>query len=496
MKGTKKEKILIVDDDLEYLASLKNAMEWDFVVETAASPEDAKILLAQKPNLVLLDIRLQDSDPMNRDGIELLKFIRDQNPDIAVVMMTAYGDVDTAVEAMKLGASDFIQKTRADVRELKKIVAHVLDHSKLLRRVQELQENLNLLEPLELVGDDPKIAEIKSLIKAIAKDGEATVLIRGETGTGKELVARSIYSEGTRNEGPFVPVSIGALSKGVIESELFGHEKGAFTGADRRKIGYIERANQGVLFLDEIGELDPEIQLKLLRFLDGKAFTRVGGVNETKVDLQVIAATNKNLEKEVEEGRFRKDLYFRLKTFQIFLPALSDRPVDIPKLALHFLSYFNLQGRTSLRLISSEALHRLQKYDWPGNVRELKSCIERSIIYAAQNGHDRIEMEDLPLEVYQTGLNPRKEVKIKIKVNIEEEKARLELMYIEEAIRASRGRKTEAWKLLGYNDRFSLRRRVLSIAEKFDELIDQFPYLRNIYLHQRGKDGENTIPDS
>ena len=477
-------KILIVDDDPDYLRSLSSVLKRDFSVMTASSLKEAGKRLRQGLHLVLLDIRLDEADPANRDGIELLKRIKEERPDLPVVMMTAYGDIDLAVEAMKLGAADFLQKAKVDVREFRKTIQNVLEKSKLQRRLSELEEDLHRLEPWEIVGDSPELSEIKRLIDMIAEDGQTTVLIRGGTGTGKELVARAIHDRGVRKDGPFVPVSISSLSKTVVESELFGHERGAFTGADRRKIGYIEKADGGVLFLDEIGELDPEIQRKLLRFLDHKTFTRMGSTDEITVDFQLLAATNRDLEKAVEDGAFREDLYYRLKTIQIFLPALSERMEDIPKLAYHFLELFRTQGRTAIVEISDSAMGLLKRYIWPGNIRELRSSIERAIIYADHNGHSHITLDNLPYEIRASTSGPPRTWSVEVPeggIHITEELARLELAYIEKALKIAGGKKTEAWRLLGYNDRFAMRRRIESMMDKFPLLLNAFPYVREKY---------------
>lgn len=488
--SNKKKKVLIVDDQQDYLQSLASVLGTEFEIQTASSLAEFKRLRLDELSLVLLDIRLDDSDPSNREGMDVLKLLRRDFPDLPVVMMTAYGDVDIAVEAMKLGAADFIQKTKVDVHEIRKVIHSNLERFRLKRKISELKEELQRLEPGEIVGSSPNIEEIKRLVDMVARDGHATVLLRGPTGTGKELVARAIHSRGIRKEGPFVAVSIAALGKNVVESELFGHEKGAFTGADRRKIGYIEKADGGILFLDEIGELDPEVQVKLLRFLENKTFQRMGSTEEIKVDLQLIAATNQDLETAVREKRFREDLYFRLKTIQIFLPTLAERTEDIPQLAVYFLSLYRSQGRTKISTISDEAMHFFQTYSWPGNVRELKSCIERAIIYAEYNTHDQILPDDLPLEVRHGKSEGSRGLSIEIPesgVRIDEELARVELAYVEKALRMVGGKKTEAWKVLGYNDRYAMRRRIKRIVEDNRKVLEEFPLLQRLY----GSDKKN-----
>lgn len=477
-------KILIVDDDLEFLASLARTLKDEFLVLKASSINAAQKHLAEDIALALLDIRMKDDDINNREGIELLKFIKSAYPKIPVIMMTAYGDIDIAVESMKLGAADFIQKGKIDIREYRKVIKNVLEKSLLAKKIDILEEELGKTEPSEIVGNDPVIVEIKKTIEMVAKDGDLTVLIQGETGTGKELVARAIHKSGRRREGPFIAVSLSALSKTLIESELFGHEKGAFTGADKRKIGYIEKADGGVLFLDEIGDLDLDVQIKLLRFLENKTFCRVGGTEEIKVDVQVVAATNKDLEEAIKSGKFRDDLYYRLKQMPIFLPPLKKRKEDIPVLANYFLTFYRKLGKTKCESISQEALDYLKNYHWPGNVRELRSCIERALIYANYHNHKEILSEDLPLELRTKSASLNNKLNIDIPeegININEEMAKLELTYIEEALKKTTGKKTEAWKLLNYNDRFALRRRVKTILRSFPHLIDKFPYIKAKY---------------
>lgn len=478
-----KSKILIVDDDLEYLESLANILRRDFSIIKSSSSKEAKKLLLSNPDLVLLDIRLNSTDINNREGIDILKFIKQEMLTTPVVMMTAHGDIDIAVEAMKLGAIDFIQKTKVNIIEFTKKIQNVLEMTGLERKVSVLEENLHRLESWEIVGSDPKILEIKRLVNMIGRDGQITALIQGETGTGKELMARAIHESGIRNKGPFVPVTISALSPTVIESELFGHEKGAFTGADKRKIGYIEKADKGILFLDEIGELNPEIQIKLLRFLDNKTFSRVGSTNEIEVDLQLITATNKDLDKAVKDGDLRADFYYRLKNIQILLPTLTERAEDIPELAYNFLGFFRAQGRTKIEKISDAAILILKQYDWPGNVRELKNCIERAVIFAERNGHSQIMPEDLSYEIQSNPYNTRDWATELPKegIDIEQELAKVELTYIEKALKMVDGKKTEAWKLLNYNDRFAMRRRVEVIAGRFPNLLLDFPYIKKMY---------------
>ena len=466
-------KILIVDDDKEYLESLKRVLHGDFEIFTASSMGEVRELNLNRFDLVMLDIRLNHEDMQNTEGIDLLKAIKVERPYLPVMMMTAYGDVDIAVETMKLGASDFVQKGRVDIREFTKIITKTLERAGLEKKVEFLERELNKYEPGEIIGEDPEINRIRNMIDIVAEDAHVSVLIRGETGTGKELVARAIYSRGRRKEQPFIPVSLSSLNKQTIGSDLFGHEKGAFTDAKEKRIGLIEEANRGILFLDEIGDLDSDIQSKLLRVLEEREFTRLGGNKPLRVDIQLIAATNKDLEKAVTDGTFRKDLYFRLKGVEIPLPPLAMHKDDIPSLASHFLSLLRKQGRTDISEIVDEAMAALKSYSWPGNVRELKQAVERAALFADHDNHKKIIPSDLPYEIHtgKTEAIERYDAQIpEFGVNLGEKLAKLELAYIREALKKCGGKKTNAWKLLGYNDRFALRRRMDSIKKKYPHL--------------------------
>jgi DNA-binding NtrC family response regulator len=477
-------RLLIVDDNKNYAESLRRALQKEFSVASAIDKEEAHRALHSGSDVILLDIRLNDMDETNREGLELLREFRTQCPDVPVVMMTAYGDVGLAVQAMKEGASDFLQKP-IDLAKLRATLSNALDRARLEERISSLQQDYARIEPGELVGQNPLVAEVRNLTQMVAQDGYVTVLIRGETGTGKELVARAIHRVGWRSKEPFVPMATASLSPSLIESELFGHEAGAFTGAKGRRIGFIEKAKRGVLFLDEIGDLPAEGQLKLLRFLEEKKFSRVGSSEEIEIDAQILAATNRNLEEAVGSGYIREDLYFRLKSVQIFLPPLRERRDDIPILADHFLRLFREQGRTRITEIKPEAAEALTQYRWPGNVRELKAALERAIIYANYNGHQWIQKGDLPLEILSAS-DRDNHVAYRAHIagngiDLAKEMARLELSYIEEALHSTEERKTEAWRLLGLNDRFALRRRTKALLSKYPSIAQQFPTVCRLY---------------
>lgn len=480
--------ILFVDDNSDFLASTSRGLSKYFNVITASDIPSAQKRALEKINAVLLDIRLDDSVKENRDGLELLSWFKDEFPQISVVMMTSIDEVDVAVEAMKLGASDYIVKSRLHIRELVKSINNAVEKSQLKRKIHSLERRLERLESQELIGESLKMLAIKRVIDAVAADGKIAVLIRGETGTGKELVALAIHDRGIRKDGPFVAVSLSDFPKEILSSELFGREKGAFTDAKERRIGYVEEADGGVLFLDEIGELTPDVQVTLLRVLETHKVTRLGSTTPIPVDFQLVAATNLNLEQAVTEGKIRKDFYFRLKHFVIHLPPLAERKEEIPLLANHFLQRLNRQGRTTIQQISPEALEYLIAYDWPGNVRELEHCIESAIVKATKIYKDDVILPShLPDEVRarkQLFGDHQEELSVEIPdegIDIDEKLARMELAYIEEALKQTDGKKTDAWKLLGYNDRYKIKKRVDSILRRFPELSEQFYLIKKKY---------------
>jgi DNA-binding NtrC family response regulator len=477
--------ILLVDDDVKFCESLKRALKEEFNVQVALNGEEARKLI-WSADLAIIDVRLNPDSIEGKEGLELLKEFHSERPSLPIVMITAYGDISTAVEAMKLGAVDFLTKP-LDLTKLKVVIKNSIKTFTLQTRVKSLEDELTRIEPIELVGEDRRIKEIRELIEHVSKDGYVTVLITGETGTGKELVARLIHKRGWRAEREFVPLSLASLSPTLIERELFGHEKGAFTDAKDSKPGFIERANRGILFLDDINLAPLDVQSKLLRFLEERAFCRLGSTKPIKVDVQVIVATNQNLQELVKEGKFRQDLYYRINTVEINLPPLREHPQDIPLLSEHFLRVIQRQGRTDVEKISDEAINTLMKYSWPGNVRELRNCIERALLFAKFKGHKIIEIDDLPSEVREYDKSWGKESYLTIGdgVDVDEEKAKLELAFIQSALKEAEGKKTKAWKLLGLKNRFSLRRRVLSIAKKYPHLIKEYPLIERLFYKNK-----------
>jgi DNA-binding NtrC family response regulator len=371
-----KGRILIVDDELVVRDSLgKWFTSEGYTARPVASGREALETIGQMDfDIALLDIKMP-----GMDGMELQARLREADPDLLVVIMTGYASVDTAVQALKRGAYDYITKP-VDPDELSHLVEKALEHRRTHREVVRLRENLSEASPgTELIGKSPAIRKVVELIEMVAPT-EATVLITGESGTGKEVVARAIHAAGPRRYMPMVTIHCGALTETLLESELFGHEKGAFTGAQYRKKGKFEVADGGTVFLDEISDISLKTQTDLLRVLQEKEIVRVGGNQQIKVDFRAIAATNKNLETLVKSGSFRPDLYYRLHVFCIDLPPLRDRREDIPLLVNHFLNKFCMATSRPVPQISAEALEVLMRYDWPGNVRELENAVERALV--------------------------------------------------------------------------------------------------------------------
>lgn len=368
--------VLIVDDKQNIRMILKEILEASgYKVTDASNAKKAlELVSTDSPDIVLTDLKMD-----GMDGIELTKKIKEIDPDIPVILITAYGSISSAVEAIKSGGYDYLTKP-IDYDLLKIKVMRALDEKKRKIENKVLKRNLEEKWSMDTItGKSQPMLRLFSLIKTVAPT-ESSVLIEGECGTGKELIARSIFINSKRNKNPFVVVDCSVIPAGILESELFGYEKGAFTGAETRKRGRIETANTGTLFLDEIGELSPELQAKLLRVIQEKQIVRVGGLAHIDVDFRLIAATNKNLREEVDAGRFRSDLYYRLNVIKIKAPPLRERREDIPLLASEFVSKFAEKNRIKEKTIPPSLMSVFISYDWPGNVRELENCIERLMV--------------------------------------------------------------------------------------------------------------------
>lgn len=368
-------KLLIVDDDRSLREGLAARFEsHGHTVETAASGKDGLEAARREPDVMLLDLQMPDGD-----GLSVLHGLRDRDQGTAVIVLTAYGTVEKAVEAMRAGAYDFLLKP-FETAVLEKSVERALEREALRRENRALRADSEARHSGFIGGSDCVDGLLATARKAAGSN--ATILLRGESGTGKEVLAREIHRWSERAAGPFVAVNCSALSEGLLESELFGHEKGAFTGANHQHRGKIEMAHGGTLFLDEIGDVSEAFQTRLLRVLEERSFERVGGSKTLEVDVRVLAATHRNLEERIQEGSFREDLYYRLQVIPLVLPALRDRKADIRELALHFLAEFAGEaGRPPLSL-GADALTALEGHDWPGNVRELRNVIERAVVLA------------------------------------------------------------------------------------------------------------------
>ena len=384
-------KLLVVDDEKNTREALRRAFEDAFEVFVAANLESSKNLIKSEPmDVVLTDLRLG-----NESGLEVLKLCQRQNPPPPCVVMTAYGSVESAVEGMRQGAYDYVTKPLD------------LDHAQLLlqravRTVRVEQENLELKAQLErsfgldrILGKSVAIEKVLDRVRQVA-DSKASVLLEGESGTGKELVARALHGLSSRKGGPFVAVHCAALSPQLLESELFGHEKGSFTGATEKRIGRFEQAQGGTIFLDEIGEIDAATQVKLLRVLGERTMERVGGNRLLDVDVRLITATHRSLDRLVQEGKFREDLYFRIRVVQIQIPPLRDRPEDIPILAESFRKEYSLENGKEDLSFSPSSIRLMMDYRWPGNVRELRTAVEHGVVLAKGRA---IEPDDLPNSV-------------------------------------------------------------------------------------------------
>ena len=390
-----KGRILIVDDELVVRDSLQKWFDSEgYDAGAVSSGREALFAVQQKQyDLALLDIKMP-----GMDGMELQKKLREVDSDLTVVIMTGYASVETAVEALKMGAYDYITKP-IDPDELVHLVSNALGHKRYKRELERLRDNLQEIYPdTKLIGNSPAIRRVLELVEMVAAT-DTTVLIFGESGTGKELVARAIHAASPRRNMPMVVIHCGALTETLLESELFGHERGAFTGAQYRKKGKFEVADGGSVFLDEISDISLKTQTDLLRVLQEKEIQRVGGSQTVKVDFRCIAATNKNLEDLVKAGTFRPDLYYRLKVFAIDLPPLRERREDIPLLADHFLKKFATAMNKPLPTLAPQAIDLLLAHDWPGNVRELENAVERAMVIGRG---PEIQPADFPFQLQPT----------------------------------------------------------------------------------------------
>ena len=435
-------KILVVDDEVQIREMLRNNLTQmgGFPVEVAAGGVEA----LEKIEKDVFDLVLTDLKMPEMGGMDLLKALKATRPEIMVIIMTAFGSIETAVEAMRTGADDYITKP-IDFNELLIHLSKAQKESLLLRENRFLRmEVRKKFEYSSIVGKSRKILEVFSLIEKVAPSS-STVILYGGSGTGKELVAKAIHYHGPRAHKPFIPFNCGAIPESLVESELFGHTKGAFTGAIQAKRGLFEEADGGTIFLDEISTLPPSAQVKLLRVLQEREVMRVGSTDRTKIDVRVIAATNENLEANMKLGKFREDLFYRLQVFPIVLPDLKDRSEDIPLLAYHFLDIYTKVTQKPLKGISKDAMNFLLEYHWPGNVRELENVIERAVIMADQ---EYLTPQDLPDYLREEFTNLIKRG-VKARKSLEEIKEE----YISQILQETGGNKRVAAEILRVNPR-------------------------------------------
>jgi len=385
-------RLLLIDDEEDVRYSIKRIFDSPEVeLATAASGEEGlKVIPKFKPDLVLMDVRMA-----GMNGLETLRRIRANDPKLLVILMTAYGTTQTAIEAMKLGAYDYLLKP-FDIQKLKDIVGNALKAARDMKQIVSYEPLLESEDyELGIVGRSEPMQQVFKLIGQVAAS-DATALITGESGTGKELVARAIYHHSHRDEQPFLAVNCAAIPEQLLESELFGHEKGSFTGATNQRVGKFEQCNKGTIFLDEIGDMTPPTQTKILRVLQSGTFERVGGNSPIQVDVRVIAATNKPLEAAVAARQFREDLFYRLNVVRIHIPPLRDRREDIPLLVNYFLKKFGREQQRAPKSIAASVIRVLEKYHWPGNIRELENAIRRAHVMAKSGA---ILLGDLPPEI-------------------------------------------------------------------------------------------------
>jgi two-component system, NtrC family, response regulator AtoC len=442
--------ILVVDDEELIRWSLRERLKKDgYQVQEAGTGREALDRFAEGVDLVLLDYRLPDTD-----GLSVLREMKRQDPEVLVVLLTSFVSVETAVEAMKLGAYHFANKP-FNIDDVASIVERALETTRLRREVKQLRENEARPYTLRaIVGESGAMDALRQMVAKVAASPASTVLLTGESGTGKDLVAKTIHYSSTRAARPFMNITCSALPEQLLESELFGHERGAFTDARMQKRGLLESAEGGTVFLDEIGEMVPGLQAKLLRFLEEKSFKRVGGASDIRVDVRVVAATNRNLEEQVARGSFRSDLYYRLNVLPIRLPALREHPEDVPALVAFFVDTFNREFKKRITGLSAAASNLLEHYSWPGNVRELRNVVERAMLLTEGQ---RLEAHDFGALAPNPGTGDPFELPA-AGVNLED----LERSLVVQALKRSGGNQTRAAALLGLN-RDQIRYRI----EKF-----------------------------
>jgi DNA-binding NtrC family response regulator len=456
--------VLIVDDEVGTRESIKMILKHDYEVFLAKDAEEAFLQIKEySPDVVLLDIILPDID-----GLKVLEKIKESDPDVIVIMITATKTIKTAVEAMKLGAYDYVTKP-FDIDELRLIISRSLSTQALEKEVKYLRKEIDKSFGFgNIIGKSKTMENIFKVVRQIA-DSKSTVLIMGESGTGKELISRAIHYNSNRKNFPFVTINCAAIPETLIESELFGHERGAFTNAIEKKLGRFEIAHHGTLFLDEIGELSASTQAKILRFLEEKEFNRVGGSKTIKVDVRLITATNRDLTQLLKNGEFREDLYYRINVVPIVIPPLRERKEDIHQLLEHFIKKFNAENNKNVKGVSKEGLELMMNYDWPGNVRELENLIERVI---ALTFNEYIQPNELPFSLINIPkINGLKESVLNGKVSFVEAEEEFEKGIILDALKRANYVQSHAAEMLGISRRI-LKYKIDKLGINQDRLKD------------------------
>jgi len=438
-----KNKILIIEDEKLVRWSLKEQLIKSSysVLEAEDGQSGQESFTQHSPDLVLLDIKLPDAN-----GLDLLKVFHKENSEIPIIIMTGHGNVEMAIDAMKRGAVNYIDKP-FNIEELKIKIEQALKQYSLSREIKYLRQKSGQVTGFDhIIANSKSMKNVLNLLSKVCYGPSTTILLQGESGTGKDVIARSLHANSLRSHKAFMNITCSALQDQLLESELFGHEKGAFTDAHSQKKGMFEMAHGGAVFLDEIGEVSLGFQAKLLRFLEEKSFKRVGGTEDIQVDVQIIAATNKDLVKEVEEGRFREDLFYRLNVLTITLPPLRERMDDVLPMAQHFIVMFNKEFKRNVLGLSDEAVKVLTDHHWPGNVRELKNCIERAMIFCEEGN---IELEHISFSGRLPNSRQKNEISIpSAGLDFEQD---VEQSYIITALKMVNGNHTKAADLLGMN---------------------------------------------
>jgi two-component system, NtrC family, response regulator AtoC len=434
--------VLIVDDEKHTREGLQLALADAYDVSVAASADEAfNLMQSQLFDVILTDLRMP-----GKSGLKVIDQALAQANKPAVLMMTAYGTIESAVEAMKRGAVDFLTKP-VNIERLEVLIQRALKSKMLEVEVKQLHERLDAKYTFDgILGHSPKIQAVIDQVKLVSPS-KATILIEGESGTGKELIAQAVHQTSSRARSPFIPVHCAALSENLLESELFGHERGSFTGAVERRVGRFESADKGTLFLDEIGEISLSTQIKLLRFLETRTIERVGGSKPIELDVRLVAATNKNLEELCKQGKFREDLFFRLNVVRLLLPPLRDRSEDIPLLLVHYIKHFSDENKLPALTLEPGALHTLQSYRWPGNIRELRNFCENAVV--THRGGKLTEYDIDPKYRGSVVVSLLSSHGVSEQLSVEENEKRL----LKEALLKVRGNRTKAAELMGISRR-------------------------------------------